>query len=100
MPDPKQTIWQQIPCDETVVQRLSSSLNANPLVCRLLAQRGITSDEEAAFFMNPAISSLHHPFEMKDMELAAGNVWTRLFRTARKSCSTVTTMWMVPVQFP
>ena len=74
MPDPKRTIWQQIPCDETVVQRLSSSLNANPLVCRLLAQRGITSDEEAAFFMNPAISGLHHPFEMKDMELAAGRL--------------------------
>lgn len=71
MPDPEQTIWQQIPFDEAVVRRLSSSLNADPLVCRLLAQRGITSEEEATFFMNPAIPGLHNPFEMKDMKLAA-----------------------------
>lgn len=71
MPDPKHTIWQQIPCDESLVQRLASSLDADPLLCRLLVQRGMTTPGEATVFMNPAISSLHNPFEMKDMYRAA-----------------------------
>lgn len=74
MPDPKHTIWQQIPFDESVVQRLSLSLNADPLLCQILAQRGIASAEEAASFMTPAISALHNPFLMKDMQGAAARL--------------------------
>ncbi len=74
MPDPKHTTWQQIPFDESVALRLSSSLRADPLLCRLLAQRGIKDPAEAASFIGPAISGLHNPFEMKDMQKAAGRL--------------------------
>lgn len=71
MPDPKHTIWQPIPCDESLVHQLVSSLDADPLFCQLLVQRGMTNPVEAVDFMSPAISGLHNPFEMKDMYRAS-----------------------------
>lgn len=45
--------------------------NMPPALHRLLIQRGISSEAEAAAFLNPGQSSLHDPFLLNDMAIAA-----------------------------
>ncbi|MBD5347349.1 MAG: single-stranded-DNA-specific exonuclease RecJ [Bacteroides sp.] len=45
-----------------------------PPVSQLLAQRGITTVEEAERFFNPSLADLHDPFLMPDMDKAVGRL--------------------------
>ena len=54
----------------TVVDSLSSSLNIDIKLASLLAQRGVTTFDEAKHFFRPEFSDLHNPFLMKDMDKA------------------------------
>ena len=62
--------WRLLPVDEAAAQRLHETLQISPLLCRLLAQRAITSYDEARHFFRPALSDLHDPFLMRDMDAA------------------------------
>ncbi len=53
--------------DNNVVKHLSAALNVNMVIANLLAQRGITTFEEARTFFRPHLDHLHDPFLMKDM---------------------------------
>ncbi len=56
--------------DINVIKHLSAALNVNMVIANLLAQRGITSFNEAKSFFRPKLSDLHDPFLMKDMDKA------------------------------
>ncbi|MBK9420611.1 MAG: single-stranded-DNA-specific exonuclease RecJ [Flavobacteriales bacterium] len=56
-----------------VVQALTHARSA-PALATLLAQRGITSPEEAKAFYHPALQQLHDPFLMKDMDRAVERI--------------------------
>ncbi|MFV0291654.1 MAG: single-stranded-DNA-specific exonuclease RecJ [Mangrovibacterium sp.] len=60
--------------DENVVKHLSAALNVNMSIANLLAQRGITSFEEARSFFYPRLEHLHDPFLMLDMEAAVSRL--------------------------
>ncbi len=62
--------WTLQPADEAVVSHLQQVLKIQPVFCRLLAQRGITTFDEARTFFRPEWSQLHDPFLMKDMDAA------------------------------
>jgi single-stranded-DNA-specific exonuclease len=62
--------WQMRPYDIEAAGALQESLKINPVLCRMLAQRGITSFDGAREFFRPALSHLHDPFLMKDMDKA------------------------------
>ncbi len=66
--------WTEIPADENQIQELAKELKVNPLICKLLVQRGITSYEEAKVFFRPTLEHLHDPFLMKDMDKAVERV--------------------------
>ena len=53
-----------------IVQQLEKELNIPSILARLLAQRNIKTFEEARVFFRPALSDLHNPFLMKDMDKA------------------------------
>lgn len=55
-------------------QRLVNELKVEPLIAQLLAQRGITSYDEAKSFFRPELSHLHDPFLMADMEKAVERI--------------------------
>lgn len=57
---------EQQQCQENLAQKLS----VDPILAKLLVQRGITSFEEARLFFRPTLTSLHDPFLMADMEKA------------------------------
>lgn len=56
--------------DETIVKRLASELNIDAITANLLAQRGVTTFDDAKKFFRPSLSDLHDPFLMKDMDKA------------------------------
>lgn len=56
--------------DVNVIKHLSAALNVNMVIANLLAQRGITTYNEAKAFFRPRLSDLHDPFLMKDMDKA------------------------------
>ena len=49
---------------------LAKETGINPVLCKLLLERGITSAAEAKRFFRPQLSELHDPFLMKDMSSA------------------------------
>ena len=56
--------------DPEVVSRLSSELGVDRVLAELLAQRGVSTFEEARAFFRPSLDNLHDPFLMKDMDKA------------------------------
>jgi len=51
-------------------QALAGELGINPILGRLLVQRGIETAAEARKFFRPQLQDLHDPFLMKDMDVA------------------------------
>ena len=49
---------------------LAKETGIDPVLCKLLLERGITSAAEAKRFFRPQLSELHDPFLMKDMSIA------------------------------
>jgi single-stranded-DNA-specific exonuclease len=56
--------------DKNTVSHLQKVLGVDEVIARLLVQRGITTYEEAKQFFRPALSDLHDPYLMKDMDKA------------------------------
>src|SRR5437868_1278770 len=56
--------------DETIIKKLASELNIDAITANLLAQRGVTTFEDAKKFFRPSLNDLHDPFLMKDMDKA------------------------------
>ncbi len=53
---------------------LHQSLKIHPILCRLLAQRGICSFEQAKDFFRPQLTQLHDPYLMKDIGRAVTRI--------------------------
>ena len=60
--------------DNEVVEHLSKVLNINKRLAALLAQRGISTFDEAKKFFRPSYDDLHDPFLMKDMDKAVDRI--------------------------
>ncbi|MDZ7608689.1 MAG: single-stranded-DNA-specific exonuclease RecJ [Cyclobacteriaceae bacterium] len=56
--------------DEQVVAQLSQDLEVNPIIAKILVQRGITNTELARNFFRPSLDLLHDPFLLEDMDKA------------------------------
>ena len=67
--------WNVLPlASENAAEHLSKVLGISPVVAQLLAQRGVTTYEEAKTFFRPDWSQLHDPFLMKDMVQAVHRI--------------------------
>lgn len=65
--------------DPEVVSRLSSELGVDPVLAELLAQRGVSTFEQARAFFRPDLANLHDPFLMKDMDKAVDRLGKAVF---------------------
>ncbi len=65
---PKRWIRKQ-ESEKQIIEGLVSELKLAEPLCQLLAQRGILGLESAKDFFYPALTQLHDPFLMKDMEI-------------------------------
>jgi len=75
--------WQLTPTDDGIAQALHEALGIDLIFCRLLAQRGVTTFDEARAFFRPSLEALHNPFLMKDMDAAVARLDLALQRNER-----------------
>jgi single-stranded-DNA-specific exonuclease len=68
----KKWIFQEI--DQGDVDKLAASLNIDPVIARILANRGLKTPQEIEEFLDFSLEDLHDPFLMKDMDLAFNRV--------------------------
>lgn len=69
-----QKSWTLLPADEPAAAQLQEQLGIDPVFCRLLVQRGITTFDDARRFFRPSLGQLHDPFLMKDMHEAVARL--------------------------
>ncbi len=60
--------------DQRKVQQLMDALQVDAIVASLLVQRGIETYDQAKLFFRPALSDLHDPFLMRDMDTAVDRI--------------------------
>ena len=69
--------------DQVVVKQLAAALGVSESLANLMAQRNITTPEEAEAFFNPSLDYLHDPFLMKDMNLAVDKISSAINKNER-----------------
>jgi single-stranded-DNA-specific exonuclease len=69
--------------DTAVVKQLAGALGVSESLANLMAQRNISSAEEATAFFNPSLDYLHDPFLMKDMNIAVDRISTAIKKNER-----------------
>ncbi len=75
--------WRLIPFDESHKTRLTSELKIHPLLCQILAQRGVSNYDSAKSFFRPLLSDLHDPMLMRDMDKAVKRILKALTHQER-----------------
>ena len=68
--------WKILRAPVDKVNLLQQSLNISPIICQILVQRHIEDFNQAKEFFRPALSDLHDPWLMKDMDLAVSRILT------------------------
>lgn len=66
--------WRTINLPLQATEALRNELKIHPVLCGILAHRGIDVYQKAKSFFRPALSDLHDPFLMKDMHLAVERI--------------------------
>ena len=69
--------------DTAVVRQLAGALGVSESLANLMAQRNISSADEAKSFFNPSLDYLHDPFLMKDMNVAVDRISTAVKKNER-----------------
>ncbi len=69
--------------DTAVVKHLARALGVSESLANLMAQRNISSADEATAFFNPSLDFLHDPFLMKDMNIAVDRITTAVKKNER-----------------
>ena len=66
--------WTILQADPEKVNSLQQSLKIHPAICKILVQRNIETFEQAKSFYRPAVTDLHDPWLMKDMDKAVERI--------------------------
>src|SRR6187549_2384364 len=66
--------WRMRAADPLTAEQLGKSLGIHPVLCTMLAQRGVQNFDEAKAFFRTTLDELHDPFLMKDMQKAVDRI--------------------------
>ncbi|MBL7738522.1 MAG: single-stranded-DNA-specific exonuclease RecJ [Chitinophagaceae bacterium] len=66
--------WNILQADAQKISFLQQALKVHPVICQILAQRGISTFDEAKDFFRPQLQDLHDPWLMKDMDKAVDRI--------------------------
>jgi len=89
--------WTILEAKPEKVSLLQQSLKIHSAICKILVQRNIETFEDAKSFYRPALTDLHDPWLMKDMDKAVERIVLAIER--RKKFSSSATM-MLTVRQP
>lgn len=68
------SIWRSIDIEEDHIKQYSKIFNTEPLITKLLLDRGMTTVEQVNTFFSPKLEDLHDPFLLKDMDIAVDRI--------------------------
>jgi single-stranded-DNA-specific exonuclease len=66
--------WRAQVCDHDAASRLADAIGVEPVVARLLCQRGMSEPEAALRFLNPSVDHFHDPLRLADMGSAVERI--------------------------
>src|SRR5215212_8442476 len=66
--------WKILSADDQTYQSLHETLKINPVLCKILVQRGATTFDIAKKFFRPTLDMLYDPWLMKDMDKAVERI--------------------------
>lgn len=66
--------WNILQASEEKTTSLRDSLKINPVLCKILVQRGIDDFDKAKRYFRPQLTDLHSPWLMKDMDKAVERI--------------------------
>ena len=66
--------WNILQAEPTIVKDLHKSLRINPVLCKILVQRGISTFDDAKKYFRPTLNEMHSPWLMKNMEKAVNRI--------------------------
>jgi single-stranded-DNA-specific exonuclease len=67
-------IWERTHVDGAAAERLSRALGLEPVIARLLVQRGLSDPDEAARFLKPSLDHLHDPCRLTGLDAAVARL--------------------------
>ena len=76
-------VWRHRSCDDAVTAALTRELQIDPVIARLLVDRGLTTPETAHRFLNPTVDHLHDPFLMTDLPVGVDRLLAAVERGER-----------------
>ena len=76
-------VWEHAAADDAAVAALARALALEPVIARLLCQRGLADPDAAARFLRPSIDHLHDPLGLSGMPEAVARVEAALARRER-----------------
>ena len=66
--------WKILAAGEETVNALQQSLKISPVICKILAQRGLETFDQSKNYFRPQLDQLHDPLLMKDMQKAVERI--------------------------
>lgn len=66
--------WNILQASEEKTAALRDALKINPVLCKILVQRGIDDFDKAKQYFRPQLTDLHSPWLMKDMDKAVERI--------------------------
>ena len=76
-------IWQPAATDQAAAERLARALGLEPVIARLLVQRGLADPDEASRFLRPSLDHLHDPARLTGLDAAVTRL-ERAFATGER----------------
>lgn len=70
----QQTLWKHEEIKAENIKRLSAEWGYEPIIVKLLLERGIETKEEAEVFLYPEVEHLHDPFLLEGMQAACDSI--------------------------
>ncbi|MCL6612556.1 MAG: single-stranded-DNA-specific exonuclease RecJ [Peptococcaceae bacterium] len=70
----KRRVWRIRPADPALLYILQHELGVSPVLARLLANRGVSTVEEARLFLEGGLEEMHDPYLMADMDKAVRRI--------------------------
>jgi single-stranded-DNA-specific exonuclease len=66
--------WNILQAEAAKVDSLQAALGVNPVICRILVERGIETFDQARAYFRPQLKDLYSPWSMKDMDKAVDRI--------------------------